>query len=204
MRDLDVLRQVGEQLAPPPLDLLRAEARRRQRRAGNIAAASIAAVLVAGAVGLRLHGDVQPAPASPVDGVRPLSYADGGVVHLGDRAFSVPGIAEELDLTDAGAVVRTGDGRIWSVDGADLRMVGTLGDPGAAHRRAQPVGASSWVTTESRGPLAAWFEFPRPGTPVLVVYDTTSQEVLVDRVPVDPDAARPVAVDGRAVLWSTR
>ena len=34
------------------------------------------------------------------------------------------------------------------------------------------------------GSRAAWFEFPQPGEPVLVVYDTGSHEPAVDRDPV--------------------
>ena len=46
MSDLDLLRRLGDQLVPPPLDALRETARRRDRRKARVAVMASAAAVV--------------------------------------------------------------------------------------------------------------------------------------------------------------
>ena len=186
MSDLDQLRALGDQLLPPPLDSLREVALRRTRRMATIALVAVVVVTVGLTVALRgiRGGDDVQQPTGPVlDGTRHLAYAEGATIHLGDSVVQLPAPVAEIDMTDAGAVVRTDDDRIWFTDGDRLSQVGEIGAPGAAYENGErpTYSPNGWVVSGNTGSLAAWFEFPTPGAPVLVVYDTASQETVVDR-----------------------
>lgn len=182
MSDLDTLRSLTDQIVPPPFDALRETARRRNRRAriavGVSAAAAIA--VAAGAVSVVVStDDSAPQPATPpdvVDSSRPLTYAEGSTIRYGDLTVTAPAPVTELDLTDDGTVVRTEDGGIWFTDGTDLEQIGTLGEPGPAHEVPDHPYGSTWgfVVSGNSGSRVAWFEFPQPGRPELVVWDTRS------------------------------
>ena len=75
-------------------------------------------------------------------------------------------------------MVRTDDGGIWFTDGADLDQIGTLGDPGQAYDAEEHPYGTTWgfVVSANTGSRVAWLEFPQPGQPELVVYDTRSGE----------------------------
>src|SRR6476661_2197428 len=208
MAELDLLRSIGDDLVPPPFALLQETARRRTRRARAAALAAVVTLATVGVIGAHLLDgpDDQAIPIGPIDDVRPLSYADGAQLHLGDDVITAAAPVTELDLTDAGAVFRTDDGRIWSTDGVHTAQVGDLGEPAPAYARGEPpiFEPGGWVVTPNSGPLAAWFEFPEPSAPVVVVYDTTARKTVVDRVPVTVRGARwelPAAIDSHAVYW---
>jgi hypothetical protein len=188
MSDLDLLRGLGDQIVPPPLDLLRQTARRRDRRttmvlaAGSALAVTLATVLLLGRDG---HSSPEPVgPPAPTS--RPLTYAVGSEVHYGDDIVATSGAVLELDLTDDGVVVRTDDAGIWFTDGSGLDRLGTLGRPAAAFQPEVPYyyGDGSFVVSDNTGSLVGWFEFPAPNQPELVVYDTASRDEVA-RQPIE-------------------
>ena len=184
MSDLDALRSLTDQIVPPPLDELRATARRRTRRTTTaVVVSAAAAVAIAAGAGVLISTDDEKSqePVTPpdvVDSSRPLTYAEGPTIRYGDLTVTAPDTVAELDLTDDGIVVRTADGGIWFTDGTDLERIGTLGDPGPAHEEMDyPYGATGgFVVSGNTGARVAWFEFPQPGRPELVVFDTRSGE----------------------------
>ncbi len=200
MSDLELLRTLGDQLAPPPLDSLRTVARRRARR--QAAAVALATSLVVGAVATaalvldRGAPDSAPPPVDrlPVtDTARPLTYAVGGKIHYGDRTLQAAARVAEVDLTDAGVALRTVDGRIWFTDGSTTDEIGRLGDPvepeGELERwlpHFRYVGPTSvgWIVSGNSGSRLMWFDFVDRGAPEIVVYDTATRE-LVLRAGVD-------------------
>ena len=155
-----------------------------------------AAVAVAGVVSTALLAGTEersaPEPAGPpprLSTTHPLSYALGATIHYGERTVDAPGEVVELDVTDAGVVARTADGGIWFTDGHDLEQVGTLGEPGSAYAVPDHPFGSSWgfVVSDNTGARAAWLEFPQPGEPELVVYDTeNAEETAREPLGVDP------------------
>jgi hypothetical protein len=196
MSDLDLLRRLGDDLVPPPLDALRETARRRDRRAAATTAlvAGTAVAVVATGVTLLAPGEADRAPRpaetptrdAPTS--RPLTYAEGSTVHYGDRAVEAAGRVDELDLTDQGVTYRTSDGRIWFTDGTTTDQVGSLDDP------VEPSGdldswiwdsrfsgdrSTGWIISGNSGSVVAWFD-----TPELVAYDTATREVVL-RINVD-------------------
>ncbi len=59
-----------------------------------------------------------------------------------------------------------------------------------------------WLVSAHTGSLLAWFEFPRPGEPVVVAYDTGSGEELGrDEVTLGDGAALPALVSDDYVYW---
>jgi hypothetical protein len=196
MSDLDLLRRLGDDLVPPPLDALRETARRRDRRAAATTAlvAGTAVAVVATGVTLlapggaaRARGPAYP-PTRDAPTSRPLTYAEGSTVHYGDRAVEAAGRVDELDLTDQGVTYRTSDGRIWFTDGTTTDQVGSLDDP------VEPSGdldswiwdsrfsgdrSTGWIISGNSGSVVAWFD-----TPELVAYDTATREVVL-RINVD-------------------
>jgi hypothetical protein len=210
MSRLDLLRAVGDQVVPPPIASLRETAHLRDRRT-TMATATVAAVvttLVAGGTLFLLPDDeTETLPANPVaDTTRPLTYAEGKTLHYGDRTVTTDAPVVELDLTDDGVVARTRDGGVWFTDGTALDRVGTLGTPPpeAAPGNEPLMVAPGFVVSANTGSRAAWFEFPEPGEPVLVVYDTSSHEPVVDRDQVTVRGARwemPAFLTDHYVYW---
>jgi hypothetical protein len=185
MSELDMLRRLSDQIVPPPLDELRRTARRRTLKTTTVTAvvAAAAAVAVVGGVQLAVtENHAQPPVGQPDDGSRPITYAEGVAVHYGEQSVPMPGHVVELDVTDDGVVVRTADGRIWFTDGSAVDQIGAVGE--------SDWGDVLWdhyvgrvVSTDS-GSEVAWFEFPQPHSPQVVVYDTRAAEVL-DRYPLE-------------------
>ena len=208
MSELELLRELGEQLVPPPLQSLRETARRRTRRAAALSAvtATVAAtVLTFTTLHVLIEKDAAPAPANPVDDVRPLTYADGVTIHLGDVEVTAPGTVLELDVTDAGALARLEDGGIWFTDGDALEQIGTIGGPAPEFTGDRaPDANEDRIVSGNLGALAAWFEFSEPSAPMLVVYDTAARAVVVDHAPVTVTGVSSEAVASvtdRSVYW---
>lgn len=210
MSELDLLREVGDRVVPPPIASLRETARLRNRRTTMVTAtvaAAVAALAAGGALLVLPDDETETLPTDPVvDTTRPLTYAEGTALHYGDRRVTTGAPVVELDLTDDGVVVRTRDGGIWFSDGTGIDRVGTLGSPPPeADNGGEPLFvAPGFVVSANTGSRAAWFEFPEPGEPVLVVYDTGSHELVVDRDPVTVRGERwemPAFLTQRYVYW---
>lgn len=182
MSELDLLRGLGDQVVPPAFEVLRETARRRTRRnvVGSLAAAAVVAIVAVAPLVVTFDRSMpEPAgPPYPVSTTHPLTYALGATVHYGDRTVDAPAEVVELDVTDAGVVVRTADGRIWFTEGEVLEQVGTLGERGPAYANPDFPFLTSWgfVVSDNVGTRAAWLEFPQPGEPELVVFDTENAE----------------------------
>jgi len=195
MPELDLLRTLGDQLAPPSLDSLRETARRRGRRARiasvGVSAAAVVAV-TATAVVLTPDDDPDPRPAEPSrveeTSTRPLTYADGSTIHYGDQTVDAGSPVSELDLTDDGVAFRTEDDRIWFTDGTSIDEIGARGEP------VEPAGeleawamrsdftdgrSTGWIVSGNSGSNLMWFDFTDPGTPEVVVFDTSTDEELL-------------------------
>jgi hypothetical protein len=192
MSDLDLLRSVGDRLVPPPLDTLRETARARDRRTARtgLAVASVVLLAIGGTTFLALGKDnarepihITPTPSATttaaVRSTRPLTYADGATVHYGDQTVTAAAEVVELDLTDDGVVFRTSDNRIWFTDGSVVDRIGGLGNAGAAYANADVLwdNYAGRVVSGNSGSEEAWFEFPQPGAPDVVVYDTSAGAV---------------------------
>jgi hypothetical protein len=207
MSELDVLRRLGDQILPPPFEALQETARRRARRARAATSLAVAAAVVAvSATTVYLdRGDdrrVEPAPATPTS--RPLTYADGSTIHYGDHTVEAGGNVVELDVTDYGAGYRTEDGGIWFTDGSTIDRLGTLGETGPGYGDTWPLTRRpGWMLSSNSGSRLVWFEFPAPGEPEVVVYDTSSgHEVTRESVALQPgQTAVPAELSERFVYW---
>jgi hypothetical protein len=211
MPDIDLLRHLGDQLIPPPLDDLRETARRRTRRTSTVVvfASAAAVAIVVGALQLSAtdhDSSPEPAPTPTPDhsSSRPLTYAEGRTLHYGDQAVTIPGRVVELDLTDDGVAVRTADRRIWFTDGTAVDEIGAIGESAWGDVLwDQYVGR---MVSGNSGSDVAWFEFPRPQSPEAVVYDTASGQVS-DPAPLGLDYTDVVSglysVDSDAVYGFT-
>jgi hypothetical protein len=206
MSELDVLRRLGDQIVPPPFEALRETARQRARRArvatSVTVAASVVAVLATTVyLGRDADRKVEPAPAP---NVRPLTYADGSTIHYGDRSVEADGPVVELDLTDDGVGFRTDDGQIWFTDGSTVDRLGALGETGPGYGDPWPLMTHpGWVLSSNAGSRLVWFEFPAPGEPEVVVYDTgTKKEAARDTVRLEPGhTAVPGLLSDSFVYW---
>jgi hypothetical protein len=207
MSELDVLRRLGDQIVPPPFDALRETARRRTRRAGVATSVAVAATVVASVAALYLgrSDDREPQPAPPVPTSRPLTYADGSTIHYGDRTVEAAGHVAELDVTDDGVGFRTDDGRVWFTDGSTVDSLGAVGrtGPGYGDDTWPLLTRPGWMLSSNTGSRLVWFEFPAPGEPQVVVYDTgAGHEVARDSVRLGPGhRAVPSLVSDRFVYW---
>jgi hypothetical protein len=211
MSDLDLLRTLSTEIVPPPLDTLRETAHTRDRRAAQTGLAVASVVLLAiGATALVSLGkdNAAPPPVVTPPATRPLTYADGATIHYGDQSVTAPGQVVEVDLTDYGVAFRTSDGRIWFTDGSTTDQLGTLGEPGSAYTELDPVSKigfdKGWLVSDSSGSEVAWFEFPQPTSPEVVVYDSlTSEVVLRKELTVKAGAVAQLwTVDPNAAYWS--
>jgi hypothetical protein len=207
MSELDVLRRLGDQIIPPPFEALRETARQRTRRARAATSLAVAAAVVAvSATTVYLdRGDdrrLEPAPATPTS--RPLTYADGSTIHYGEHTVEAGGHVVELDVTDYGVGFRTEDGGIWFTDGSTTDRLGTLGETGPGYGDTWPLTSRpGWMLSSNSGSRLVWFEFPAPGEPEVVVYDTSSGRVVTrDSVALQPgQTAVPAELSERFVYW---
>jgi len=206
MSELDVLRRLGDQIVPPPFEALRETARRRVRRARvatTVAVAAIVLAIIATTVYLGRDSDrrIEPAPAPAV---RLLTYADGSTIHYGEHTVEADAPVVELDVTDDGVGFRTADGRIWFTDGSSTDRLGDLGETGPGYGDTWPLTSHpGWMLSPNTGSRLVWFEFPAPGEPEVVVYDTdTRREDARDTVGLEPGhTAVPALLSDRFVYW---
>ena len=189
----DLLRHGAESVVAPCVDLdeVVAEADRRRRRRRYLVAAAAAAAVSAVVVGSLLvvtgsrQGAPQPAgPSSSVTktlGVRPVVYAAGTRVHVGDRSIQADKPVAFIAPTDDGAVYEaTLDGTLWFTDGSTTQVIGR------SSFAAAPTSHPGVVVTGTVGSLVVWGEALRPHRQLpteLVVFDTSRHEEVV-RIPV--------------------
>jgi hypothetical protein len=206
MSELDVLRRLGDQIVPPPFEALRETARRRVQRARVATSLAVAATVVAvSATTVYLDRDddrqLEPVRAPTF---RPLTYADGSTIHYGEHTVEAGGSVVELDVTDYGVGFRTGDGRIWFTDGTTIDSLGALGETGPGYGDPWPLTSHpGWMLSPNSGSRLVWFEFPSPGEPEAVVYDTsTRREVARDTVRLESGhTAVPALLSDDFVYW---
>lgn len=207
MSELDLLRRLGDQIVPPPFEALRETARRRVHRARVATSLAAVAVVVAAATTAYVERDdrrVEPAPPPPAPTSRPLTYADGSTIHYGEQTVEADGPVTELDVTDYGVGFRTVDGGFWFTDGSTTIRLGALGETGPGYGDTWPLTSHpGWMLSANSGSRLVWFEFPTPGEPEVVVYDTdTRQEVARDTVRLGPGhTAVPALQSDRFVYW---
>ena len=186
----------AQAVAPPIVDIddIRRRGRRQARRRTAVSVAAVA-VLVGGTIwGASTLSDLdqsseptQQTPSNP-DSLRPLTYAEDGTIHYGDKTIEVGPELNGLTVTDYGVAFTTQDGRIWFSDGAAPEQVGTT-SPEVLDRwgfTQDNYGSKvpNWVVAGTTGPYAEWFEFPTSDEAEIVVYDTRGAEIT-DRVPID-------------------
>jgi hypothetical protein len=207
MSELDVLRRLGDQIAPPPFESLRETARRRDRRARAAKGLAVVAVIVLAILAttafLGRNPDRRIEPA-PTPGVRPLTYAEGTTIHYGEQTVEAGAPVVELDVTDDGVGFRTDDGRVWFTDGSAVDELGALGQTGPGYRDTWPLTSHpGWILSPNAGSRLVWFEFPAPGDPEVVVYDTaTQQEDARVSIRLEPGhTAVPALLSERFVYW---
>ena len=195
MSELDQLRSLGDQVVPPSFELLRETARRRTRRRDAVAGA-VPPPWPSSSVA---RSALWPAPRT---GARPSPWPAERGQH-DPPAHLRPRVDDPLRRAD-GRRARRGRGagcdrrrrgrpdRRWRDlvhRRASLEQVGTLGEPGSAYADADHPFGSSWgfVVSDNTGARAAWLEFPQPGEPELVVYDTeNAEETAREPLGVDP------------------
>ncbi|HEU5037754.1 MAG TPA: hypothetical protein VFT70_12170 [Nocardioides sp.] len=189
----ELLRRGADSVAAPRLDLgeVVAEAGRRRRRRRSVviaaAAAGVSAIVVGSALvaqtGSTTDGS-SPAdsPSSSagtaVDGpVRPLVYAEGRTVHVGEKSVAADKPVAFIAPTDDGAVYEAAlDGTLWFTDGTTTRVIGTSGSAAA------PTSHPEAVSTGSAGSLVVWADVVHQNRSELVVYDTARLDE-VGRIP---------------------
>jgi hypothetical protein len=192
----ELLRRSADAVSEPHFDVaeLVAGADRRQqhrRLAVAGAAAVVVGVVAVGSLAFRSDPSAEPDPApspppSPpgsiaVDptGTRPLVYAAGSTVHVGERTFDAGGSVAFLDATDDGVVFMTEDSDgiassdpLWFNDGSTTEAIGRA--------PTEHIGMFE-VTTANPGSLVVWADATsRKGGWVrrFVVYDTSRHEVV--------------------------
>jgi hypothetical protein len=192
---VDLLRRSADAVPEPRLDVgeLVAHAGRRQRRRRFAVVASTTALVGAIVVGsFAVRGgqarDLEPAQSpspSPSPTVvnpqtraaRPLVYAAGKTVHVGDDTFQAGANVQFIDATDDGVVFVTEDSDQWSNsdtlwfnDGSTTEAIGRVT---TAHGLFE-------VSTANPGSLVVWAEGKRTNESPdqFVAYDTSRHEVV--------------------------
>jgi hypothetical protein len=213
----DLLRHTADEVPGPRVDVgevvARAGVRQRRRRlAGGAAAAALVGAVVVGSFVVRSDSSEQlepapspsPTPSPPssvaVDpaGTRPLVYADGSTVHVGDETVEAEKPVAFIDATDDGAVFEaTLDHTLWFTDGTTTRAIGTT--PFTA---APTFHGGVW--TGDSGSLVVWGDLTGRlhRLPVeLVVFDTSRLQE-VGRIPVPEGYTLVLYVDDDQVFYS--
>jgi len=171
----------------PNVDELVARAGRRVRRrrvavtattAGVVAAVVVGAFAVRGAQPRDLEPAPSPSPApSPpssvavdTSGARPLVYAEGRTVHVGDHTVEADQPVGFVDVTDDGAVFEAMlDHTLWFTDGTTTTAIGTT-----SYTAAPTFHGGVW--TGDTGSLVVWGDLagrPKREAKELMVFDTS-------------------------------
>ena len=199
--DLRVLAERAETVEGRPAQRLeevhgRIRTARRRRTLGAVTATAVAVVaaLTAGTALLSITGSQEVPPATPPrptetpsvvdeDGgpsVRPLTYAAGTEVHVGDRTIDAGREVHDIDATDEGAVFVTGGTQpnnrnpVWFTDGSDVVLLGrTAGSPARGYA----------LDLAPSGSIVVWWEPDAASTDYggsgeNVVYDTGERRVV--------------------------
>jgi hypothetical protein len=195
----DLLHRSAESAGEPRLDVesLVREAGRRQgrRRAVAVAAAAVVVGLVtAGSLALgNDHDRPGPAPVAPsptptspeppATSTRPLVYAEGKTVHVGDDTFQARARVPFVAATDDGVVFMTEDGdpsrltaTLWFNDGSSSEIIGRVLNQHVGYR---------YVFLGNPGSLVVWADATsgtRGAPDRFTVYDT-SRRAVVARLP---------------------
>lgn len=152
-------------------------------------------------------------PATAADGAarpaRPLTYAEGQTIHLGDRTIDTGVDLLSLDLTDDGVAFTTFDGLLWFTDGATIDQIGATSPGRQTGRGVQwgPAGRpNDRIVSDNSGSRLAWLEYPELDRPEIVVYDSHERR-RVARVPIEQRNAcerctRIISVRGDDVYWT--
>ncbi len=175
---------------------------RRGRLTTGLAAAAVAAVVAGSSFvlpGLLAHDQEPPATAgtpSPF-AERRAGYAMHGVIHWGDRTFTVGTDVDSYVQTDDGFVVANRGGDVFLFDGTDAQRIGHA--------------AGNRLRADDTGSLVAWVDRTEEGQPQYVVFDTHTMEEVAR---VDDEVAGPArpghesdggalvyAVDDGSVYW---
>ena len=204
----DLLRRGADSVAVPSLDLgeLVAEADRRRRRRRYLvavtAAAAVIAIVAGSVLGVTSSRTQDPPPAGPpspsihkalgVEGTRPLVYAVGRTVHVGDKSVQANKPVAFIAPTDDGAVYQaTLDRTLWFTDGTTTEVIGT------SEWTAAPTSHRGAVTTGDSGSLVVWADTGRGRNSIpveFVVYDTSRREEVA-RIPFTPPGSyRPLVL----------
>lgn len=212
----ETLRRCADSVAVPPLDLseLVAEAGRRRRRRQYVipvaAAAAVSAIFLGSALvtgtGFGTEEPPRAGPASPsasaavdTQGARPLVYADGRTVHVGDKSIKADKPVAFIAPTDDGAVYEaTLDGTLWFTDGTTTEVIGT------SDWTAAPTAHRGNVDTGQYGSLVVWVDWSggkRQIATEFVVYDTSLRQEVA-RIPF-PKQGREAGVEyvGENEVW---
>ncbi len=227
----DLLRRSADAIAEPRVDVAGLVARaerlqRRRRLAIGSTTAGLVAAIVAGVFAVRggQPRELAPAPSpsrspSPpssvaVDptGSRPLVYAEGSTVHVGDETFDAGGTVVFLDATDDGVVFMTGcswprpactedtdddwsSDTLWFNDGSTTVAIGRA--------PTEHIGVFE-VTAANPGSLVVWADATsRKGAWVrrFVAYDTSRREVVA-QVPYTGVYNTVLHVDDRHIFYN--
>jgi hypothetical protein len=211
----ELLRRGADAVSVPPVDVggLVAEVGRRRRRR-RVTIVAVGAVTVSAIVAASVLATVNtprtrhPSPAHPVSpstsatvdaqGARPLVYADGRTVHVGDKTIEADKPVAFIAPTDDGAVYEaTLDGTLWFTDGSTTQVIGT------SWFTAAPTARAGVVATGNSGSLVAWADQSHgmdKDPTELVVYDTSRREEL-DRIPVPEPGRHSVTYVGDDEVW---
>jgi hypothetical protein len=184
---------------------------RRRRVAVTATTAGLVAAVVVGALAVRggQPRELEPAPtpspspspsrAVDLTGTRPLVYAEGSTVHIGDKTVEARKPVAFIDATDDGAVYEASlDGRLWFSDGTTTSMIGESGFTAA------PTAHAGVVATGNVGSLVVWQDATgRENDPSdeLVVYDT-SRHAEVGRIRLTDDYEQVLYVDENHVYFT--
>lgn len=203
----DVLRDRADAAPGPRVDLEAiigsGESRvRRARLTTGLAAAAVAAV-VAGS-SFVLPGLLAPDQEPPTTAGTPspfaerrAGYAMHGVIHWGDRTFTVGTDVDSYVQTDDGFVVADRTGDVFLFDGTDAQRIGHT--------------TNRTLRADDSGSLVAWVDRNEDGQPQYAVFDTHAMKEVAR---VDDDVAGPArpgyendggafvyAVDDGSVYW---
>ena len=201
----DLLRQGADTVDRPDPDVddlvARAERRlvRRRLAAVGLSAATVV-LIVAGGLALRPEtGRPEPAPpgptktTSPLGTPRALTYAEGSMIHFGDRTIDAGRTVDFVEATDDGVVyVAKGENTVWFSDGSVTDQIGVV----------QRVHFSVSIVSANPGSLVAWVDPTKNASEQteIVVYDSHERQVVA-RVPSPGGQPHSLAISGHRMYW---